>query len=920
MNERGDLAPVFNAKMYVLPGIQWSIMAAPIRVLYVDDEPDLLEIGKLFLERGGVFAVDTLSSVRMALELLNTEWYDAIISDYQMPEMDGIQFLVEVRSRFGQIPFILFTGKGREEVVIQAINSGADFYIQKGGEPRAQFAELAHKIKQATSRKKAEDSLRRSEDEYRYLIEHSDESIVVIQDEMLRLINQRTVRRTGYSKEELLSMPFSALVHPDDRAMTVERHQRRMQGEVLPSWYTLRLMGKDGDIIWVEVSAVIIDWEGRPATITFLNDITERKRALAALKESEEKYRVIFNNEVYAISLCDHDSLQLLDVNDAFIRMYGYCREELLSGMTIRDIIADKNASFSATEKATDRGTSFIPLRYHRKKDGTIFPVEIVGGSHLWNGKEVIFSLIHDITDRKRAEEGLQLTQSRLDSAMEVGRIAWWEMDCKTGDVIFNERKAHLLGYPAEQFSHFSDFTRLVHPDDFEQMMQAMRDHLTGIEKQYDVDYRIGTRDGKDLWFHDIGGVSEYAPDGKPLKVTGLVIDITERKQAEEALIRAKNNLDLILNSIADPVFVKDEMHRRVLGNDAYCRFIGFTRDEMIGKSDHELFPRDQADNLTREDDLVFASGTERVTEEEVVDSQGQDHTIVTKKTLFVDGQGHRFIVGIARDITERKRAEILLNENYRVMQTLIQTIPNPVFFKNCDGVYDGCNRAFETYFGRTSDEIIGKRVFDVAPWEVAEDYFRTDEELFRCPGTKHYESRVISKDGRTRDVVIDKASIVNFDGEVTGIVGVISDITDRKRSEEVLRTNDALLHTLVRIIPDLIWLKDSDGVYLSCNPMFGRFFGSGEDEIVGKTDYDYVDRELADSFREQDQEAMVAGRSVRNEAWITFADNGHRALMEIVRTPIYNDKGKFIGVLGIGRDISERKCTEDAVELVENT
>ncbi|WP_048145353.1 PAS domain-containing protein [Methanosphaerula palustris] len=159
------------------------------------------------------------------------------------------------------------------------------------------------------------------------------------------------------------------------------------------------------------------------------------------------------------------------------------------------------------------------------------------------------------------------------------------------------------------------------------------------------------------------------------------------------------------------------------------------------------------------------------------------------------------------------------------MMQTLIQTIPNPVFFKKCDGVYEGCNRAFETYFGHTNDEIIGKRVFDVVPWEVAEDYFRTDEELFRCPGTKHYESRVISMDGRTRDVVIDKASIANLDGEVTGIVGVISDITDRKRSEEVLRTNDALLHTLVCIIPDLIWLKDSDGVYLSCNPMVGRFF-----------------------------------------------------------------------------------------------
>ena len=138
-------------------------MTTAIRLLYVDDEPGLLDIGKLFLEKGGEFAVDTLTSASKALEQLNIKRYDAIISDYKMPDMDGLEFLKQVRIFHGQIPFILFTGRGREEVVILALNNGADFYLQKGGEPKPQFAELSHKIRQAVNQKRSEEALRESE-------------------------------------------------------------------------------------------------------------------------------------------------------------------------------------------------------------------------------------------------------------------------------------------------------------------------------------------------------------------------------------------------------------------------------------------------------------------------------------------------------------------------------------------------------------------------------------------------------------------------------------------------------------------------------------------------------------------------------------------------------------------------------------
>ena len=138
-----------------------------------------------------------------------------------------------------------------------------------------------------------------------------------------------------------------------------------------------------------------------------------------------------------------------------------------------------------------------------------------------------------------------------------------------------------------------------------------------------------------------------------------------------------------------------------------------------------------------------------------------------------------------------------------------------------------------------------------------------------------------------------------------------------RKQAEVALRNSEGRLHTLVQTIPDIVWLKDKDGVYLSCNTMFARFFGAKETDIVGKTDYDFVDRELADSFREHDNEAIAAGKPTSKEDWITFADDGHRALMDTIKTPMYDAGGTLIGVLGIGRDTTNHKRAEEQLQQI---
>lgn len=129
------------------------------------------------------------------------------------------------------------------------------------------------------------------------------------------------------------------------------------------------------------------------------------------------------------------------------------------------------------------------------------------------------------------------------------------------------------------------------------------------------------------------------------------------------------------------------------------------------------------------------------------------------------------------------------------------------------------------------------------------------------------------------------------------------------------LRQSEQRFRMLLNTIPDLIWLKNAEGVYLSCNTTFERYFGANQHEIVGKTDYDFVDKELADFFRENDRRAMAAGEPCNNEEWITFADNGQRALLLTTKIPMQDTAGKVIGVLGVGRDITELRQAEEAVE-----
>lgn len=217
------------------------------RILCVDDEKDLLEIGKLFLEQNGMFEVDTVLSGSAALLAIKSVRYDAIISDYQMLNMDGIQLLRQIRKEHGDIPFILFTGRGREEVVIEAINNGADSYLQKGGDPTVQFAELEHKTLQLIRGWVAEQTLLKNEIRFRSILHAATEFITIIgADGRFTYTSPSHETILGYPEGSLLGKDPLDYIHPEDTVRMREELNHCLMNEHTKDRYTFRFRDQAG--------------------------------------------------------------------------------------------------------------------------------------------------------------------------------------------------------------------------------------------------------------------------------------------------------------------------------------------------------------------------------------------------------------------------------------------------------------------------------------------------------------------------------------------------------------------------------------------------------------------------------------------------------------------------------------------------
>lgn len=248
-----------------------------------------------------------------------------------------------------------------------------------------------------------------------------------------------------------------------------------------------------------------------------------------------------------------------------------------------------------------------------------------------------------------------------------------------------------------------------------------------------------------------------------------------------------------------------------------------------------------------------------------------------------------------------------------QLLDNIVEGSSDAIFAKDKEGRYLLVNRETSRVLGSNSEQALGKDDSILFPSQ-AKMIRANDLRVMAENRIITYEETLATANG-DRTFLATKGPLRGADGNVIGIFGISRDITERKQDESRLVDSELRMRALIQAIPDLVWLKDKEGVYLSCNSRFELFFGAPESEIIGKTDYDYVDKEQADFFRKNDKVAMEQGVASTNEEWVTFASDGHRELLETTKTPVHNAQGEVIGVLGIGHDITERQAAADEIE-----
>ena len=533
---------------------------------------------------------------------------------------------------------------------------------------------------------------------------------------------------------------------------------------------------------------------------------------------------------------------------------------------------------------------------------------------------------VKDVTERKRAEQALRESEERFRLIARTTSDVIWDSDLTTGRVWRNEGMQRVFGYaPSEEGPRVTWWYERVHPEDRDRVAGGIYATISGGGESWFNEYRFRRADGSYAHVQERSYVIRDS-DGKPVRMIGGMADISERKRAEEALRESEERFRLIARATSDAIWDWDLVTGRVWRGEGMLTLFGHAPSETEPRMTwwyDRIHPEDK-DRVVSSLHAAIQDGREFWHEEYRFRRADGSYAYVEDSGYVIrdaDGRPLR-IIGGRKDVTERKRAEDALRESEERFRVLFESAPDAYYLQDLEGNFIDGNEVAETITGYQREELIGKNLLKVNLLPPDEIPRAAAELAERALGTASgpIEHTLVRKDGSR--IAVEISTFPARFGDQALVLGIARDVTERKRAQRALEESEKRYRLLAENATDIIWIRDLDLRTTYVNPAVTRIRGYSVEEVMAQPLEEVLtpaSLELARKvFVEEATEDRVEERDLY--WWRTLelehtCKDGSTVWLEVKVTALRDDDDPIVGILGISRDISERKRAEEALQ-----
>lgn len=810
-----------------------------------------------------------------------------------------------------------------------------------------------------------------SESIYRFIVENANEIIGIVQDDEIKYANPRAEKITGYSVDELTSGSFLQFVHPDDREMVNEHHTKRLEGEEEPYGYIFRIVDKYGNIKWLDNSNTMIEWNGKPAILALLIDITERKQTEDKLRESEGRYSSLVANLPDVVWTTSSEG-QTVFISQNAKAAYGFTPEEIYQAGAdlwfgrihpddverVKEAYAslfvdnasfdieyriqrkngrwiwlhDRSASIYEREGITYADGIFSDVTEHKQMDARLKEynehLEEMVNERIAELKQLNEQLQQEINRRRQAEKELRERELRYRNVIALtGGFAYEHSSGLENPYLFIDKGIErLVGHKVDELTPkiFQDLTEEDIRYPVETISVGSDIGLRENEKKvttFRSDFSICTPDGQTAWLSDYS-IDIRDSDGHVTRSMGMLQDITERKGAEETLRESEEKFHKIYDTAFDGMLVM-EGYKFIDCNENIVRDFGLRdKNDIIGLHPWDISPKQQPDGGSSKEkaieliDRVYAGNPQRFYWKHL-GPNGTFYDMDISLNRF-DVKGKEYLMVAQRDITERKKAEESLRESEERYRGIVEHANEIFYIIGPDTEIIFITPQVKEVLGYSPEEVINKKWIDFLTGNpINQKGLEIVEELFEIGAkAERIEFEYYHKSGEIVLLETYGSPVLDDNGKVIASTGAARDITERKQVEEALKESEEKYRTVVENANEAIIVAQDDIVKYA-NPEAVRLISYPKDELISRPFLEFI---------HPDDRGMVYEGYVRNlrgkgigaiDFRLVNKDGSIRWAYPDSTAIIWEDRPATLNFL---TDITRRKKVEEELQLERDT